>query len=317
MFYEDELQELRQRGWTPGAFAAYVRRAGARVRGHMDANPGAVRSMWLTALAFFAGAFVTAAVMSVVYDRELAVDFFSQTAWWILITFTCLTVNIDLLRGRDDYMLSGLNVPIVLTLWRVVMVPGIALFLTRGHLVLALVTYAVAVLTDVADGWVARRWNQQTRIGTVMDPLVDIVFSFALFMALAASGLLPVWVMIVAAIRYSILLVGGTYLYLFVGPLRIQPTTFGRMTGVLMSTLIGLLMLAHALRGPVHDTLAPLTEIALGVLMSATVVYVYALGWVNMRRMTGRSAVTPGRVVGDVRDAPAARAAGDGPRRPA
>jgi len=315
MFFEDELQELRRSGWTPAAFGLYLHRAGARVRGHLDANPGAVRSMWLTAIGFFAGTFLCAALMSSVYDRDLAVEFFSQTSWWILITFACLTLNIDLLRDRAGTMLSGLNVPIVLTLWRVVMVPGIALFLTRGHYFLALGTYVFAVLTDVADGAIARRWNQQTRIGTVMDPLVDIIFSFALFMALSAAGLLPLWVMITAALRYSILLVGGTYLYLFVGPLRIQPTTFGRMTGVLMSSLIGLLILAHALRGPAHDTLAPLTEIALGVLMAATVVYVYALGWINLRRMTGRAAATPGRVVGDVRwDTPASRASGDGPR---
>jgi cardiolipin synthase len=316
MFFEDELQELRRSGWTPAAFALYVRRAGARIRRHLDANPGAVRSMWLTAIGFFAATFLVAAVMSSAYDRDLAVEFFAQTSWWILLTFACLTLNIDLLRNRDGVMLSGLNVPIVLTLARVVLVPGIALFLTRGHYFLAFATYLFAALTDVADGWIARRWDQQTRIGTVMDPLVDIVFSFALFMALSASGLLPLWVMIVAALRYSILLVGGTYLYLFVGPLRIQPTTFGRMTGVLMSTLIGLLVLAHALRGPVHDTLAPLTEVALGVLMAATVVYVYALGWVNLRRMTGRAAATPGRVVGDVRwDTPPSRASGDEQRR--
>jgi hypothetical protein len=40
---------------------------------------------------------------------------------------------------------------------------------------------------------------------------------------------------------------------------------------------------------------------SLGVLLWATVVYVFVLGLVNLRRMTGRVAATPGRVVGDVR----------------
>ncbi len=67
------------------------------------------------------------------------------------------------------------------------------------------------------------------------------------------------------------------------------------------SALTGLLILLHATRGRVSDALIPLTETAIGVLMAATVVYVVALGWVNLRRMRGRMNETPGRVVGDVR----------------
>jgi hypothetical protein len=86
-----------------------------------------------------------------------------------------------------------------------------------------------------------------------------------------------------------------------VGPLQIRPTWFGKLTGVVTSALTGLLVLLHATRGGVSDALIPLTESALGVLMSGTVVYVIVLGLVNLRRMTGRVTESPGRVVGDVR----------------
>jgi hypothetical protein len=122
-----------------------------------------------------------------------------------------------------------------------------------------------------------------------------------MFISLAAAGLLPAWVALVASVRFGILLVGGAYLLLWVGPVRIRPTWFGKLTGVVTAALIGLLILVHARHGRVSDALIPLTVSALGVLMSATVVYVVALGWVNLRRMTGRVAETPGRVVGDVR----------------
>jgi hypothetical protein len=103
----------------------------------------------------------------------------------------------------------------------------------------------------------------------------------------------------VAALRYGILLVGGIYLYVFVGPVRIRPTFFGRLTGVLMAALMTLLILLHALSGPVAERLAPLTRVALGALLCATVVQVVALGWYNLRVMRGT--VARGRVVGDVR----------------
>jgi hypothetical protein len=108
------------------------------------------------------------------------------------------------------------------------------------------------------------------------------------------------WVFAIAAVRYGVLLAGGAYLYIFVGPVRIQPTLFGRLTGLLMSALVALLMLLTVAPTGLIERLAPLTEIALGVLLAATVVHVLVLGWYNLRVMTGR-VEAQGRVVGDVR----------------
>jgi hypothetical protein len=129
---------------------------------------------------------------------------------------------------------------------------------------------------------------------------VDIVFNFAILGGLWAAGLLQAWVLAAAALRYGLLLVGGSCFYIFLGPVRIQPTLFGRLTGVLMSALVGLLLLLTVAPGAVNERLAPLTEIALGVLLTATVGHVLALGWYNLRVMTGR-VEAQGRVVGDVR----------------
>jgi cardiolipin synthase (CMP-forming) len=307
MFIEEHLQELRRSRFAPAALAEYARRAGASVRADMDANPGGVRSVWIVGLVFFAAAFVAAVTIALTYDRALAYDFLLQTALWILPTFALVTLNIGLLRDRDGFALSALNAPTVLTLLRVTLVPGIALFLSERHLALALGTYLFAALTDVADGWVARRWRMETRLGKVVDPVVDVVFNLAVFFALAAARLLPPWVAAVAALRYGLLLVGGSCITLFVGPLRIQPTVFGRLTGVLMSSLCALVVLLHVRGGAAAEVVLPLTEVALGVLMSATVIHVVVLGWWNlgqMKRKAAPAAQTPGRVVGDVRWGP-------------
>lgn len=301
MFFEEELGTLRSERFRPNAIVAYLLAAGRRIRRDLDANPGAVRSVWIAALCFFAGTFAIATVLAIAYDRPLAYAWFRNTALWILPTFALVTVHIGMLRDRNDYTLSALNVPIALSLLRVVLIPGIALSLTRGHLMLALITYLAAALSDVADGWVARRWNQETKLGIALDPFVDIVFGLALFVALAAAHILPLWVMTAAALRFGILLFGGAYLLLWVGPLRIRPTWFGKLTGVVTAALTGLLILLHATHGRVSDAMIPLTVSALGVLMWGTVVYAFILGLVNLRRMTGRVAETPGRVVGDVR----------------
>jgi hypothetical protein len=88
-------------------------------------------------------------------------------------------------------------------------------------------------------------------------------------------------------------------MYLFVGPLRVRPTWFGRMTGVVMTCLIALFTLLVAMRGPVGAGLTRLTETALGVMLSATVLQVLVLGWYNLRLLTG-AARQNDRVVRDV-----------------
>jgi cardiolipin synthase len=305
MFIEEYLQDLRRDRFTPAAIALYVRRVAARVRDHLYANPASVRSVWSVALGVFAAAFAAAVGMALLYDRHLAADFLLYTTLWIVPVFALVTLFLELLRDRNGYRLSAINLPVTVTLLRLALVPGLFLFLVRGHFRTALLVYGLASLTDIIDGWAARRWNQVTRLGTVLDPQVDIVFCLALLLALTVAGVLPAWVFALAALRYAILLFGGAYLYLFVGPVKIYPTLFGRLTGVVMTALIAMLLTLHALGGRLgghlRDRLETLTVTALAVLLAATVIHVLALGWYNLRVMSGAAAGARGRVVGDVR----------------
>lgn len=304
MFVEEYLRDLRAQRFRPSALADYARRVWGLARSHMDANPGAVRSVWLVGLGFFGAAFVVSVALALAYDRALAYDFLLRTSLWILPAFGLVSLAIGLLRDRDGYTLSALNLPTALTLLRITLTPAIVLFLTDRHFGLALAAFVLAGLTDVADGWIARRWRQDTLLGRILDPIVDIVFQLAVFLALAAAGVLPAWAAWAAVVRYGVLLVGGACLYLFVGPVRIAPTTFGRATGVFTAVLVGLLLLWRWMGGRTAEVVTPLTEAALGVMLWATVIHVIVLGWVNLRHMRGEARAARGRVVGDVRFGP-------------
>jgi cardiolipin synthase len=300
LFIEEYLQQLRRDRFAPAAIARYLRQVARLTRENLDANPGGVRAVWSMALAFFAAAFVASAAVALRIDRGLAYELLLWTSVWILLAFGGVTACISMLRDTQGYRLASLNVPLALTLMRIVLVPGIALLLGDQHYALALGVYLVAALSDVADGWIARRWNQITELGTVLDPIVDIVFNFALFAGLVLAGLLPRWVFAMAALRYGVLVVGGTGLCLLVGPVRIRPTTLGRLMGVVTSALVALLAVLHLNGGHLAERLLPLTGSALGVLLAGGLLHVLALGWYNLRMMRG-SLSAQGRVVGDVR----------------
>jgi cardiolipin synthase (CMP-forming) len=303
MFIEEYLQDLRRERFAPAAIALYVRRAAARARESLVANPGAARSLWSLGLLFFAACFVVSVAMALWDERRLALELFLCTTLTMVPVFVLVTLHLDLLRDREGYRLSAVNLPTALTLLRLCMAPGIALFLAQHHFALALGAFLVAEFSDVADGWLARRLKQITRLGTVLDPIVDIVFNVVVFNGLFLSGLLPLWVLGAALLRYGIFLLGGAGLYVFVGPVTIQPTFFGRLSGVVMVGLVALLMLLHVLHPTWVERLAPLTIIALGALLVAAVGQVVALGWYNLRVMQG-AATAQGRVVGDVRWGP-------------
>src|SRR5262252_2363957 len=268
MFIEEYLVELRRERFAPGALLRYAHRVGARVRADWLANPNGVRSVWAVAVVYFAVAFVM--------------------------------LFVGHLRDESGHRLSGLNLPLMLTLARVSMVPGIAVFLVDRHFAWAFGVYVFASLTDVLDGWLARRWRQITPLGTLLDPLVDIVFNLTTLAGLAAANLLHAWVFWVAVLRYGILVVGAASLYLFVGPVRVRPTWFGRMTGVIMTCLVALFTLLVAVRGPLGAGLTRLTEIMLGSMLVATVFQVLVMGWYNLRLLTG-AARQAEKVVHDVR----------------
>ena len=300
MFIEEHLRELREQRFAPRAMLVYVRRVAAQVRADWLANPFAVRSIWTVALAFFALAFLGAVAMSLVWDRALGYRFFLHTALWIVPSFALVTLYVGLLRDGSGYRLTGLNLPLILTLLRVSLVPGIILFLANRHFMVAFVVYTLAAISDVLDGWLARRWNMVTRMGTVIDPLVDVVFNLSMLAGLTGAGLLSPIVFWLGVARYAVLVAGGCYLYLCVGPVTIRPTFFGRFTGVVMCSLIAFFTLLWALRGDVARALTPLTEIALGGILAATTVQIVLVGWYNLRMMTD-AAREEGRVVGDVR----------------
>ena len=90
-----------------------------------------------------------------------------------------------------------MNLPIALTLCRIVLVPLIIVFLissSRVHVLIAAVIFMAASLTDWLDGRMARRWNQVTRLGTLLDPVADKLLVAAALVSLVQVDMLEAWI---------------------------------------------------------------------------------------------------------------------------
>jgi len=92
------------------------------------------------------------------------------------------------------------NLPIALTLFRIVLVPLIMVFLissSRVSVLIAAVIFVAASLTDWLDGRMARRWNQVTRLGTLLDPVADKLLVAAALVSLVNVEMLAAWTAVV------------------------------------------------------------------------------------------------------------------------
>ena len=130
------------------------------------------------------------------------------------------------------------NVPNLITLTRIALVPVFVLMLFQKQAFGALLIIFLAGLSDILDGFAARRWHQRTKVGTLIDPLADKILLSTAFILLAVRSLgfayvIPLWLMAAVIARDFIILAGGVVIFLIRGRREFPPTVFGKASTVL------------------------------------------------------------------------------------
>ncbi|EDV19508.1 uncharacterized protein TRIADDRAFT_33397, partial [Trichoplax adhaerens] len=108
-----------------------------------------------------------------------------------------------------------ITVPNILSMTRLVLSPYLAYLLLQDHFTSALILFTAAGLTDLLDGWIARRYSsQKSLIGTVLDPVSDKILMCTLTVSLTAASLLP-WQITAIILSRDIGLVTYAFYYRF------------------------------------------------------------------------------------------------------
>ncbi len=192
------------------------------------------------------------------------------TAWVLVAWFVLVAVVEAFIPGEANQV----------TLARAhLAAPALAYAVSPGHLGLLAVVLAVAGLTDLVDGTIARRFDRPSTFGGGLDPVVDGVLLGAVAVGLSLGGSFPLWLALVIVARYLLPAAGGLVLISLHRRPELRHTVSGQISTSLIIILVGGICLFRSLG---QDA----TNVVIGaevVIPIATIATFLHLAWVARR----------------------------------
>ena len=102
------------------------------------------------------------------------------------------------------------HVPNILTMCRFVLIPFIFGSIVNNQYVAA---FEFLTISDILDGFIARKFNLITNFGKLIDPLADKATQISTLIALLFAGIIPDWILIVVFIKETLMIAGASLLY--------------------------------------------------------------------------------------------------------
>ncbi len=139
--------------------------------------------------------------------------------------------------------LSVAQIPNLISVLRILLVVPTVGALLRADYVLAIGLVALAGFSDGLDGFLAKHFGWQSRLGGVLDPLADKLLFVSVFATLAWTGLAPLWLAAVVLGRDLVIVCGAMAYNALIGPLQPEPSIVSKVnTGTQLLFVLGAML---------------------------------------------------------------------------
>jgi cardiolipin synthase len=130
-----------------------------------------------------------------------------------------------------------------ISITRIVLIPFFIAAIVYSKLWIALAIFMIAVISDGADGFIARALKQKTEFGTILDPVADKLLLISAYIALSIANpgkyiTIPPYVTIIVISRDVIIIMGSVMVYMIKGGLKVAPSIAGKITTFLQMMVI-------------------------------------------------------------------------------
>ena len=139
-------------------------------------------------------------------------------------------------------MFQPRDIPNLISAVRILLTIPVVYFLLQREYGTALVLFTLAGVSDGLDGYLAKHYHWQSRLGGLLDPLADKLLLMSSFLVLSATGLIPVWLLMAAICRDLVILGGAIYYNFMIEEVQPAPTLASKLNTLLQILLVILVM---------------------------------------------------------------------------
>ena len=132
------------------------------------------------------------------------------------------------------------HIPNILTIIRFLLIPIIILFAINNNYVGVVIVLTISGITDILDGYIARKFNFISDFGKLMDPLADKATQVSLLATLALKSVIPLWIIVIVVAKEFLMVAGASFLY--GKELVVSSKWYGKLSTVLFYIAIVLSM---------------------------------------------------------------------------
>jgi cardiolipin synthase (CMP-forming) len=262
------LHQLKAGGYTFTAWRVFWRDSWIRSVQIIQEQPE-LRASWLRfALAGLTGiVLATVLVLRFTGLSESLTFLLTSLAWWSVLMADLalhLGLMVNLETGELEHDIGWPNRLTELRAFSSVWVAWGAHWVSEGTYLPLLAVFGGAALSDLLDGWLARRWHRPTRWGRLYDPFMDGIFFSTASVALAVVDIIPDWLAVLVTVRYAFPVVGAiAFLIVRRRTLRVRHTPWGRAS----SAAIALMVFGSAAATFLHLPLSLIGPILFGAVL--------------------------------------------------
>lgn len=184
-----------------------------------------------------------------------------------------------------------MTIPNLITIMRFFLVPAVIYALLVGATGWALAGFVIAGISDGVDGFIARHFNQRSRLGAYLDPAADKLLLVSVFVVLGLMGELPLW-LVVATVSRDALIIGAVLMANLMGnPVEMRPLFVSKANTAVQIVLAAVVLAELAFAMTFGDLRFWL--IVLSALLTLASAAAYLVGW--MRHMNAHGEINDPR----------------------
>ena len=130
------------------------------------------------------------------------------------------------------------DIPNLISIGRILLVLPIVAVLLDQRFGLALILFAIAGISDALDGFIAKHYHFESRLGSILDPLADKLLLVASFASLTWLGFIPAWLLWLVLARDIVIVLGGVAYHYLYGQFQLMPLWSSKINTLFQIVLV-------------------------------------------------------------------------------